>query len=389
MFKGEATAEEDTSLMPNRKLCHEAQRISSVMENCISRVEIAAALPNILEFCAMSGVVDENLSKALQEHQVLEERLKKLECQKLDELEEKEGEEAKKREMVRLKENIKNSVRDVLRLFRVHPNVFWGLKEQVNMEVGENERALIRMLQMFHSYVEKRLCSEKPRVPQRQRPVFLDKTLELLISKEEDSVATLKDLDKIILQNDSEIKKLERYLKEQNMQAENELHLQQQQEQLHLIKLGAEISSLKEKKDQLNMQLSTLMLENRREERILQEENDSLKTETENILQSFDKEMREIQTKLELSEKSYENELEEVSKLEEPFSALQEQYNQIQEKRRVAEEKRKEMERELEMKLKATIVIQAWWKGYCVRKALKSRVKKGKKGKKRNKKKKK
>lgn len=88
------------------------------------------------------------------------------------------------------------------------------------------------------------------------------------------------------------------------------------------------------------------------------------------------------QAKLELSEKSYENELEEVRKLEGPFSDLQEQYNKIQEKRRLAEEKRKEEMRQLELKTKASIIIQAWWRGYNVRKALKSKAKKTKKAKK-------
>uniref|UniRef100_A0A669EFX0 Dynein regulatory complex protein 10 n=1 Tax=Oreochromis niloticus TaxID=8128 RepID=A0A669EFX0_ORENI len=51
------------------------------------------------------------------------------------------------------------------------------------------------------------------------------------------------------------------------------------------------------------------------------------------------------------------------------------EYNQIQERRRLAEEKRQEEIRELELKTKAAIVVQAWWRGYSVRKALKNKAK--------------
>lgn len=200
MFADEAT-QEHSPLMPNKKFSFEAERILNVLGTCISQVEIAAALPNILQFYSASGVEDEELSKVLHAHQALEERLKKLQCQepKSDGLREKEAEKAKNREMIRLRESMKNSVRDVLRLFRVHPDVFWGLGEEINMEVGENEHMLIRMLQMFRSYVEKRLGSKGDLlVPQRKQPVFFDKTLEEQKLEEDNSAAMLDELDEMV-----------------------------------------------------------------------------------------------------------------------------------------------------------------------------------------------
>ncbi|XP_016530393.1 dynein regulatory complex protein 10 [Poecilia formosa] len=376
------TTTEDSSFKPTRKLSSEAQCISRVLKNCINQVEITAILGKIIQFYAVSGVVDEDLCNLLQAHRVLVERLLMLECQKPDGLPAKQAEEVKKREIVQVREKIKNSVRDVLRFFRVHPNVFWSLKKRLG-QADKNERVLIRMLQMFHSYVEKRLCSENQlRVPQRQQPLFLDKTLELLGLEEEDSATVLKNLDKMLLQKEREIKNLERYLKEQHLQAEHELTLQEEQEKIYLIILGAEKRNLAEKADQLNLELLTLMTENRKAERILQEENDGLRKETENILQTFDKDMHEIQTKLERMEENYGKELEEVRKLQEPYNTLEEKYNEIQEKRRLAEEKRQEELRKLQQKIKAVVIIQACWRGYIVRKALKSKTKKGKKGKK-------
>ncbi len=79
----------------------------------------------------------------------------------------------------------------------------------------------------------------------------------------------------------------------------------------------------------------------------------------------------------------YEREEEELRKLEKPFSVLEVECNQVQERRQLAEEKREKEMRELELKTKAAIFAQAWWRGYSVRKALKnkSKSKKAKKGK--------
>lgn len=63
------------------------------------------------------------------------------------------------------------------------------------------------------------------------------------------------------------------------------------------------------------------------------------------------------------------------------FSALETEYNEILEKRRLAEEKRKEEMRVLELKTKAAIFAQAWWRGYSTRKALKNKKNKNKGGK--------
>lgn len=79
----------------------------------------------------------------------------------------------------------------------------------------------------------------------------------------------------------------------------------------------------------------------------------------------------------------YEREREELRELETQMSALEVEYTDTQERRRLAEEKRREEARELELKTKAAILAQAWWRGYSTRKALKKKgkSKKAKKGK--------
>lgn len=89
------------------------------------------------------------------------------------------------------------------------------------------------------------------------------------------------------------------------------------------------------------------------------------------------------QADVELNEVEYEREKEELRELETQMLALEVEYTRIQERRRLAKEKRREEVRVLELKTKAAIIAQAWWRGYSARKVLKKKgkSKKAKKGK--------
>lgn len=73
--------------------------------------------------------------------------------------------------------------------------------------------------------------------------------------------------------------------------------------------------------------------------------------------------------------------------MESRISALEPEYNGIVKKRQLAEERKKELAEQLKLKTRAALIAQAWWRGYCVRKAMAG--KKGKKDKKQKGKKKK
>ena len=69
--------------------------------------------------------------------------------------------------------------------------------------------------------------------------------------------------------------------------------------------------------------------------------------------------------------------------LEERFATLEKEYLAIMEERRVARDKRERAQRELALLVKSATTIQAFWRSYKVRKALKAKnKKKGGKGKK-------
>lgn len=70
-----------------------------------------------------------------------------------------------------------------------------------------------------------------------------------------------------------------------------------------------------------------------------------------------------------------EREKEELRKLEQHYAVLQAECNKIHERRRLAEQRRQEEMRELDLKTKAAVIIQAWWRGHRPCKTLKGKAK--------------
>ncbi|XP_041854916.1 dynein regulatory complex protein 10 [Melanotaenia boesemani] len=358
-------------------LSPEAQYISNIIENSISRVEIAASLPNILQVHSLTDV-DEDLRRVLQEHQILNEKLEKLEGLKQESEKDQRGEaeEASRRGKVQLEKDIKSSSRKVLRFFRVNPNAFFSLRAELDVEVGESESILIRALKSFQSHMMKMLISpdEEP-----QLSSAAVRNLEYLIPQEEKVATTLKKTNEECAQYEREIKDLQNYLK--NIEEEDLPLFPDKPDQKTTETQSPKLTSLQQEIDKLNIQLKSLMLENRQVERNIQEKNEILRKEIENLIQVFDDKMEETQTKLDRTESEYANEQEVLKELEKTFPALEVKYNQILEKRRLAEEKIREEMKELELKTKAAIIAQSWWRGYRTRMALKNKGK-GKKSKK-------
>ncbi|KAI3372881.1 hypothetical protein L3Q82_023335 [Scortum barcoo] len=374
---------------PQRKvLSREAQHISIILENCIRQAEIAVSLPAVLRLNRESGVADEELSRALREHQGLDERLETLEGLKQEADGEEEGEagEARKRTRAQLEMDIKKSVRDLFRLVRVHPDIINDLRAELVSEVGESEHELIRVLEKFHSHmVEMLLTSPDEELQlrlQKEASLCTYQDLEDIGALEEKAATTMKKIDADIAEKNEEIEQLKNSLQGDNVDTDM-LLLADMQCQSVIKTSEMKQSSVQQNIDQLSVQLNNLMLENRQAERALQEKNEKVENEIEYLIQHFDDEMGEKQANLELNEMEYKREEDELRRLEKPFSVLELECNQIQEKRRLAEEKRQKEMKELELKTKAAIFAQAWWRGYSVRKALKnkSKSKKTKKGK--------
>lgn len=185
-------------LSQKKQISTEAQRISSILENCISQVKIAATLPAVLQLNSVSTVVSKELSRALQEHQILAERLETLVGLKQESDREQDG-EARMREKAQLETDIKNSVRELLRVVRAHPDDIGGLSAELGMEVGKSEYILIRGLEKFHSHVVERLLTsvdeELQLVLQKQMSSTPAYDLEYVASQEKEVATGIKQKD--------------------------------------------------------------------------------------------------------------------------------------------------------------------------------------------------
>lgn len=181
-------------------LSPEAQRISSILENCIRQAEIAATLPAVL--LNSTSVMDKELTRALEKHRILGERLETLVGLK-QESDGGQGErvgEARVRLKAQLQRDIKNSVRDLLRLFRDYPDAISGLRSEPGVEVGESEAILIRGLEKFHSHVVEKLVTSPQKevlqlISHEQVSSFPAQDLAHVILLEEEGTAAIKEVD--------------------------------------------------------------------------------------------------------------------------------------------------------------------------------------------------
>ncbi|XP_060894064.1 dynein regulatory complex protein 10 [Labrus mixtus] len=368
-------------LSGRKLLSPEAGCSSKILENCISEVEFVLTLPAFLKLNSLSCVADTELSRALQEHQTLAERLETLEG-----LRQESGGEQEKGSEERAQRDFKKSVKNLLRLVRARPDVISDFRAEQDMEVGESESILINELKKFHSHMaEKLLTSVSEELKQTlykptSSPPIPSHTLDLINSAEEKLSAAITEKDAEISQQNIEIENLQSCLEEKNKE-EAALSISGDKQHPHV--KTVKMIRLEQEIDQLKTQLKSLKLEHRQAEGVILEKNEELEKEIESLLQNFDADIGELQTHLDVIEKDHEKELEELRKQEQSFSVLEVEFNQIQEKHRLEEEKRKQEMKDLVLKTKAAIYAQAWWRGYMTRKALKNKgkSKKAKKGK--------
>ncbi|KAK9523762.1 hypothetical protein VZT92_017662 [Zoarces viviparus] len=359
-------------------LSDEAQCISRLLENCIVQVEIAATLP-ALQLDSVSDVVDKELRGLIKEHQILIGRLETLDGLKQESDGEQDGEAGEAR--AQLEKDIKNSVRDLLRVARVHPDAICGLRAELGMKEGESEYMLIKGLEKFQKLLPSLDYEELQQVS-----LSLDHNA-IAVSLEEEAATAIKEIDAKISCDDNELKKCRRSLKELEEQP-GRLLVDDKQYQSHMKSAQMKQAGIQQEIDQLNSQLNNLATNNRQAERELYDENEKLMEGIENMLRLFDNEMGKKQADLEMNGIGCEAEEEQLRTLEKSFSALELECNEIWEKRRLADAKRAEEMRELELKTKAAIIVQAAWRRYITRKSLKNKGKKkknAKKGKKKTK----
>eukprot|EP00042_Codosiga_hollandica_P035354 m.261587 g.261587 ORF g.261587 m.261587 type:complete len:454 (+) comp54613_c0_seq2:103-1464(+) len=154
----------------------------------------------------------------------------------------------------------------------------------------------------------------------------------------------------------------------------------------------AELQSFQTRKAEIEVDINSLtkdvssqQFKHRESEAALRKRLNKIENEVENWIAKYDNDMFEKQQELEEVQKQFSQEQQQLTELEKKFAELEVEYNAILEERRIQREKREAAEREVQMMVKAALLIQAYWRGLKVRRALKAKTSKssakGKKGK--------
>ncbi|KAI5089636.1 dynein regulatory complex protein 10 [Silurus meridionalis] len=362
----------------------EAQHIISVLDECVRKIEVSAFLPcELVHSERVTQELRDPAVEALREHLKL--------CKEYSTLWGSRNEET-------MELAVKNSLRNFLRHVKPHKEVetVKAVLQEAGPVIQKDQKAVQEVavwLREYRAVLKERLMAtpqeerERRRLGHeaRNRQQHNEELLQMLEGKVK---AATEHRDTTICKKDKEIERIKDSLHQMQTEWEQTMaQVQKKTEEQHQLDLkNSEVKRLQllEEGNQLRTQLENLTKQHREKEATLLKKNNKLETEIENWIQKYDAEMEEKQERVEQMREMYEEERAKLRELQDLFSVLELEYTQImEEKRREREQKEKE-EQEREMRNKASVVIQALWRGYRLRKALKnqSQTKKGKKGKK-------
>ncbi|XP_036435933.1 dynein regulatory complex protein 10 [Colossoma macropomum] len=371
---------------PSRKklVSPEPQRIIGVLDECIHKMKLVALLPSELTHPeSLSVSLGEKTVRSLTEHLRV---VKKHGALNVD-TEETEQEATTK--------VVQNSLLNLLRLLRACPTAEAGLKRAGPItEDRKGVHELVAGLQELRAVVLERLLTTASEERERSRHIQEvsmrhRSNLEVVGTLEKEVAAAIKDRDEEISKQNEAIRRLKGSVYQMEKTSEDfvartQQEAQRQNESDQKTSEGKQ-THLQQEANQLRVQLNNLITEHKEAELALRKKKYKLETEIENWIQKYDTDMGEKQTELEEMTVIYEEEKAELRDLQEHYAVLELEYSQIMEERRIAQEQREEEEKEREVKSQAAVIIQAFWRGYCVRKVMKaktkSKSKKAKKGK--------
>ncbi|KAG7314356.1 hypothetical protein KOW79_021659 [Hemibagrus wyckioides] len=365
----------------------EAQRIISVLDECVCKIDVLLLLPcELLHPESISQELGDTAVESLREHLRLSEEFRSL-----------QDTETRKDQAIAMQDSLRNFLR------HVRPHQWAETVKAVLQGAGpitEDQRAVQELgaglRELRHVLMERMLTTpreerERKRYGQEVRK-RQERNVEVLHRLEQEVRETTTYRDQMISKKDEEIRRLKDSLHQmERVWEEFVLQVQKKAEQQNQSDMkNSEMKQLRlqEEANQLQAQLDLLTTQNREREAILSKKNNKMETEIENWIQKYDMEMEEKQVKLEHLTQVYMEEQAELRELQEHLAVLEIEYSQIMEERQKKRERREKEEREREMKSRAAVIIQAFWRGWKVRKAMKSKAKskkskkaKGKKGK--------
>ncbi|XP_059149687.1 dynein regulatory complex protein 10-like [Physella acuta] len=281
-------------------------------------------------------------------------------------------------------QQVSHSCKSILRLFIINPAAMKVVTESCPREES-GESILYNMQELKEILMNKLLTNPEE---EDEKVAYLDEiskrerhNASVIEKLEKDLKAAIEDKEEEIKKNNEIIKKLqtelhtiEKISEENNrrtkLEAEKQEMADAKNSQQKSQKLQSEVNTLQSG-------LNSLVTEHRELEADLRAKKYKVENEVDNWIQKYDQDLGERQDEYEEIDAVYTEEKKQLLELEERFATLEKEYLSIMEERRVARSKLERAQRELEMMVKAATTIQAFWRSYKVRKALKAKAKKG------------
>ncbi|KAM5193280.1 dynein regulatory complex protein 10 [Mantella aurantiaca] len=389
-------------LEPGRKKLSsvETQRVVAVLDETIKKLELVSLFQHAIENLERYSIVfGFELTGALREHQRLQynmqRHLSNLNKEAMDENEQglllgkTSMEDTAHMNFTMIRQGVQSSERNILRLFLVNPTASKALRAEGHVR-DQDFQKLIQSLSELRGFLYEMLLTSP--LEQKERIHFL-KEITLRDHKNREALSALEEeLNAAILDRDTEISKKNEVIRQLKMslhqlekisesQVRRTVQEAEKQQKSDLRASEGKRAKLHQDLQQLRSQLNGAIAENREVELSLRKKKYKVETEIENWIQKYDTDMGEKQTELEEIEAVYEEEKAQLAELKEKLAVFEVEYVQIMEEREQTRLKKEAAEKELANKNHAATIIQAHWKGYLVRTAMKSKKKKKKKGK--------
>ncbi|KAM4809080.1 dynein regulatory complex protein 10 [Rhinophrynus dorsalis] len=383
-------------LEPGRKKLTsvETQRVIAVLDETIKKLELVSlfqyAYDNLERYSVVFGP---ELVGSLREHKRLQDNMQWRiqnpnieECQFTEKTNVTDSPELNHRT---IRVGLQSSVRNILRLFVSNPTATKTLRNEGHVRDLASQE-LIQILSELRGFLHEMLLTSP--LEQNERMRYLQDIM-LREKKNMDALGALEEeLNAAILERDTEISRkneiirqlkisLHQLEKSSESQVKRTMQEAETQQKSDCRASEGKCAKLQQELQHLRSQLSSSIAENREIEQALRKKKYKIETEIENWIQKYDADMGEKQDELEELEAVYTEEKAHLAELQEKLAVLEVEYIQIVEERRLAQLRKEAEEKELAINNHAATVIQAHWKGYLVRRTMKSKKKKKMRGK--------
>ncbi|KFU94707.1 IQ domain-containing protein D, partial [Chaetura pelagica] len=376
----------------------EMKRISTVLDKMIDKLELSGLIPRIIDSLDnFAGILGPEMIHNLSEHQKLSKEVEQLLASSGER--DTTGAEQQPGCLCSLEQQLKRSLRNILRLLLVKPSLCQALKHQIL--VGESPaEVFIKAFGEFRSFMLEKLLMS---------PV-----------EEEEKIGLEADISLRIKDNTEAITALQAELAAAIQTRDEELRISLAGTTLSCVPLTVALSliqSWRETQGSLTGFQSTLCKSNsvpsassgkslllpeketpqplwaacpralspsqerRNRSCFVFQRKSRMETEIANWIQKYHTDLEEKQAEYDELQAAYVEEQAQLVQLTEKHAVLFQEYSQIEEERRLLQEKKDQALQEFKTMTRAATLIQAFWRGYFVRTLLKSKKKKKGKGK--------